>query len=92
MSLRTIEIVIDTTPNALGDLVTSKAWAAANYFPICDGQQHILVWNVLAHLPEVKQEWVRDAFEFFNNWRLMAKIGKQSKLGMRPSYEFPTSK
>ncbi len=64
--LKTVTIVVDTTPEKLGEFVTAKAWIAATQ----DGsglfrEIGVMSWSIVNGLPEIKSEWVRDAFKFF---------------------------
>ncbi len=63
--LKTISVVVDTTPEVLGGFVTSKAWLAATQDMDLFREIGVLSWAIIGGLPEVKTEWVMDAFSFF---------------------------
>ncbi len=69
-SYKTIELVVETTPEALGKFVTSKAYHAANRrygLPMLDcSEENIITWGVFSEL-NIPIEWYNDAFQFFNN-------------------------
>lgn len=64
--LKTIRMVVDTTPERLGEFVTAKAWVAATTDSAGMFKElGILGWGIINNLPEIKEEWVQDAFKFF---------------------------
>jgi len=89
MDVKQMTVTVDVSPEALGSLVTEKAWSAANWSPVGNSQTTSLTWMVLAQLPEETMEWYRDAFEFFNNTRMMNKIAQTDKMGMKAKWDFP---
>ncbi len=63
--LKTITVVVDTTPEKLGEFVTAKAWVSATMDAVMFKELGVLGWGIIQNLPEIKEEWVMDAFHFF---------------------------
>jgi hypothetical protein len=64
-NLRTVNLVIDTTPEKLGEFVTAKAWLAAVEDDKMFNEIGTIGWTIINALPEINAEWVMDAFKFF---------------------------
>jgi hypothetical protein len=64
-NLRTINLVVDTTPEKLGQFVTAKAWISAAEDTKMFREIGTIGWTLINAMPEIKAEWVMDAFKFF---------------------------
>jgi hypothetical protein len=65
VKLKTIELVVDTTPERLGEFVTAKAWVSATMDAVRFKEMGCLGWGIINQLPDIKDEWVMDAYLFF---------------------------
>ena len=65
MKLKTIELVVDTTPERLGEFVTAKAWVSATMDAVRFKEMGCLGWGIINQLPDIKDGWVMDAYLFF---------------------------
>ncbi len=74
---KTIELVVETTPESLGKFVTSKAYHAANRrygLKLLDcSAENVITWGVFSQL-DIPLEWYEDAFQFFNNPVIAKKL------------------
>lgn len=87
IDIRPATVYINMEPDALGRMVTNHAWQASNWQPF--EENNINFYNVLQNIPEIKMEWYRDAMQFFNNRKTMQALKGETRMAMKPSYDFP---
>ena len=87
LNLRKATVHINMEPDSLGRMVTNHAWQAVNWQPF--EEHNVNFYSVLRSIPEIKLEWYKDAMQFFNNRKIMRALEGETRMAMKPSYEFP---